>query len=195
MATPTKEQPIVLDTSQVEESIARQARYLSSQELARAGAAALNRAGRAARVAGSKAVRKQIRLRASDVKDRIETERATPGNLRFIVRFDYNPLPLHLFGNPTQTSRGFAVTIKRGGSRTRIPQGFIVDRYGGAAFMRSRADSGDRLVPRGPLRGLLGPSIGSQLEEARPAMEARATEVLGRRLAHEIGRRVERANR
>lgn len=195
MATPTKQQPIALDTSQVDEHLRKQAQWLSSQELARGGARALNRAGRAARTAGARAVRQQLRVRARDVRDRIKPKRATPSRLVFVLEFDYRPLPLHLFGNPTQGRLGFAVTIKRGGTRLRIPHGFMVDKYGGASFVRKKADNGEGLVARGPIRGLLGPSIGSQLEEARPAMEARANEVLEERLRHEVEWRVERANR
>lgn len=185
---------VTLDTAEAEELLRKQARWLSSQELAKAGAAALNRAGRAAQTQGSREVRKRLAMKARDVKARMKATRATPGRQRYKIDFDYSPVPLAEYGRPRQTRRGVGVTIRRG-KRVTMANTFISEKLGGQVLIRTMDTATGRRVGRGPVRRAYGPSIGSQLEAAKPAMDKRAEEVLDDRLRHEIRWRVERANR
>ena len=184
---------IELDTSEADQRTVNLAKWLSPGQVARAGASALNRALRAGVTEGSRAIRDQLRVKARAVRDRIDTERATPANLVAVINFDYTPLPLKEFGRPYQTRQGVKVTITKGGGRVLIPDSFISPDIGGHVVRRAK--EGDGLVPRTPVHILPGPSIGSQLEDARPRIEARTNEVMQERIAHELEWRAERANR
>ena len=185
---------ITLETAEADERQRKLMRWLGPRETAKAGAAAINRAGRAARTVGSREVRKELRVKARDVKDRMSVVRATPSRLEYRIDFDYSQLPLIMYGSPRQTRRGVSVTIKRGGGRTTIPHAFISPQHGGQVVIRTKKADGEGLVPKTPVRRAYGPSIGSQLDRAEPAMDARAEEVLADRLTHELEWRVEKAN-
>lgn len=194
-----KELPIGWEDDEVMQQLKQQARWLSSQELAKAGASALNRAARSARTTGSREVRKRIRVKARAVKKRIEIQKATPANQEAELRFDYEPIPLSEYGAPRQTKKGVTVTIKKGGGRTLIPQAHIEEQWGDEVVIRKkkgiRTGGESKRVGRTPRRTVLGPSIGSQLEKARPAMDRKSKEVMDKRMKHEIEWRVEKANR
>lgn len=185
-------EPIQLDTEGADAVLTRQAQLLSPHELAKAGAAAINRGLLAARTVGSRAVRENLALAARTVKDKMEMERATPANLEGRIHFDYSPIPLRDYG-ATQLKSGVSFRVTKGGGRSRLDEGFIVDSMGGHVFLR--AGPRDDMVARLPVEMQFGPSVGSQLERVRPAMNARADKVVGQRLEHEVSRRFEKANR
>ena len=179
---------INIDTTQADRVIERQAQLLSSQELARAGASAVNRASRAAATAMNRAIRQELAIRAGDVRERIKVSRATPGKVESTITVDRRPLPLSHYQGMRQTNRGVSVRIKRGGGLVRIPGAFIVEAYQGEAFLRAGPE-------RGPVGMLFGPSIGSQADAAWKDAERRGVEVLNDRLSREVRRRFELANR
>ena len=180
------------DDSEATEQMRRQAKWLSPHELAKAGAAAINRAARTAHTHGARAVRGELALKQSTIKSKIKRSRATPANVEATLDFDYSPIPLKEYG-ARQIARGVSFRVKRSGGRQTMRQWFINNAIGGHAFRRKR--SGDGRVPRLPIIKGMGPSVGSQLERARPVMDAKVEETIEKRMRHEIDRRVKRANR
>lgn len=178
---------IRLDTTEAEKKLRAMARYLSKQTLAKISARALNRANRAAGVAFSKEIRKDLAVKSSTVKEALQLKKATPANLSAPIIASNKPLPMSEY-RMNQTRRGVSIRVKKSGKRVKLKHAFIVEGYGNEAFER-------RGKARHPLRMLYGPSIGSQTKEAWPAVEARAVEILDKRMEHEITRAFERANR
>lgn len=178
---------VKLDTSEADAKLKKQARYLSPNDLVKAGQRAINRALSAGNTQLSREVRKTVNLRASSVKEAVSLKRARGLATDGEIRVEFKSIPLKEF-KPRQTNKGLSVRIFKGAALQKFPKGFIVESLNGQAFMRV----GDSRLP---IKLLTGPSIRSQAEAALPAVRKRAEAVLEQRMRFEVGRQIERANK
>lgn len=178
---------IELETKEAEERVKKLGRYLAPHLLALEGARALNRAALAGATEMNREIRKTLNVRAGDVRDRIEVTRAHRGKLSATIVVDRKPLPLAAF-RPRETSKGLRVRILKGSPLQTIPRAFLVGRWGDKPMQRAGAE-------RGPIRTLLGPSVGSQSAEAWASARERADAVFEQRFVRGVNRQIERANR
>ena len=180
------------DDSEATEQMRRQAKWLSPHELAKAGAAAINRAMRTARTHGGRAVRQTVAVSASTAKEKIVPHRATPARLEARLEFDTSPIPLKGYG-AKELKRGVSFRTHKRHGRQKVRDYFISRKMGGHVFRRKR--QGDGLAPRLPVQLVYGPPIGSAFDRAVPVMRGQAQRVMEERMRHEIDWRVKRANR
>lgn len=155
----------------------------------------LNRAASGVRTQASREVRQSYAIRARDIaSDVIAVEKSTTSSLAAQVRIRGKAIALAAFGAPRQTRRGVTVTVKKGAGRQLYPRAFLAQGRGGQqVFWRTRA--GGKLVPRGPIKMLFGPSV-AQIVSAKPftarllksAYERIATE-LAQQVRYRIGKR------
>jgi hypothetical protein len=178
---------VTFDTSEADARLRKLASYLSPSVLAKEGARAVNRGVVAARTVMSREIRKEINVRAGDIKDKIEITRATASRITATIKVDRTPLELRAF-RPRETRKGLRVRIKKRRGLITIASGFLVEKWQGQAVQRAGDD-------RYPLRALYGPSVGSQSQIVWEAAQRRAAEVIDQRMRRGIERQVARANR
>jgi hypothetical protein len=167
----------------------KMAGYLSSKELARANAAALNRAGKSAGGKHRKASASSVTAPASEVVSAFQDTRATANRpLYVIVVRGKASIALRHFARMRQTATGVAVKIWRNGKDAVMLGTFIVERFRGNAFTR-RGDS------RGPIKTLYGPSPRRLAEVSQGVLAEAFDKVYRARIAQEISFRITRANR
>jgi hypothetical protein len=178
------------DDKKAVERLRKQATYLSAQELARANAAALNRAGKAAsgvvrRRIGKKTTAPQSKYAESVKKDKQAS--AARGQYQITVDGNKN-VKLQHFRDMKQTPSGVQVKIFRSGKKSILRGTFIVQSLSGDAFTR-------RGKARGPLKTLYGPSPTQVVVDVETAMVERFNKVFATRIVQEIRFRVSRGNR
>ena len=152
-------------------------------------ARAINRSAEAARTVGSRLVRKNYNIERRTVLDKIKIKKAYPADLVANIGTKGRPLSVRNFETRANTPfpvRGeYAfVSVKKGSGGT-IKKSFVATTKKGYTNVFTRVTD-----KRKPLRSLHGPSMPQMYgrEEGIKAMEARATEILNKRLDHEVGR-------
>lgn len=136
---------------------------IGKKALARATKNSLNKTAVSVRAQISIKAREEITLKASDIKDAVQIERAkgsNPEQMRATVTIEDQPIPLEQYGGRPRTVKtnrgpriGVTVKVKKSGTRAVVGRGFIAAmRYSKGIFVR-RAD-GSREVKRA-----YGPSI------------------------------------
>ena len=181
-------QHIQLDSSEADQTIRNQARYLSSQALATAGRRAINRAARTARSEMSKGVRDRLAIKKRDLDQRMSITRARDTNLEATITIDNSPVSLLTFG-AKQISRGVSVRVLKSAGRTLLASAFTVGSIGGEVFTRRGSD-------RTPIDMLRGPRVARSAEEAwESRAHDAAARIINQRLDHELQRQIDKANR
>jgi hypothetical protein len=144
-----------------------QLKQLGGRQMAAAVNASTNRALAKLKTETNREIRRTYAIKAKDVNQVIEVSRSTVRGLSAVMRVKAKQIPLQDFGNAKETKRGVRVTIRRGAGRTLYPRSFQATSTKGSGkqvFWRTKA--GDKLVPRGPLKLLLGPAV-SQIVGSR----------------------------
>lgn len=175
-----------LDDELVRKKLLNQISVLDEKTLKKVEIRSLNRAIRGARTEISRSIRKDFRLKSSTLKEFMTLRRASSGakDAEATIKFRHEPLSAIRFGNPSQTRRGFSVTIFRGNRQT-ISGGFISDQLGGHGFVR-------RGPERLPIRKIFGPSVRQMapkaIEKTKKAVNERMEKELTRNLARYLKR-------
>jgi hypothetical protein len=165
------------------------ASYLSADSLAKANAAALNRAGKKAGSVWRKESVADVTAPEGKITSAFKDKKAIPGDgVYTLTVLGSKTLKLKEFSDMVQTETGVSVKIWKNGTSSNIRGAFIVDKFGVNAFIR-------RGSQRGPLKTLYGPSPKdiAQTKQARP--EAAFNETYRKRIVAEIEGRVKIANR
>lgn len=140
---------------------------------------ALKRGTNAAKTTATRAVAKDMGLKASDVRGRIRIKPATAQTLTGELRADLARISLIKFG-ARATRRG--VTYRGKGGRKRHPHAFITDLSTGAGVFERKTSK------RLPIRKLYGASIGHVFYEHRAEIIARGEEQFLAELDHQLDR-------
>ena len=177
---------IGMDSGSADATQRRIIKAMSPHRLAKVGARAINRATKSARAEGSREIRKDLVLKARDVKEKMKITKARPTKLEGRITMSKSPIPLSMF-KPGQRKHGVSVRILKSKGRGIIKGSFIIEAYGGEVFVRRYGADG-KMNKRGPLKMLQGPSIASHGKRAKPAMDAKAEEMMEKRMTHEIDR-------
>lgn len=160
---------------------------------------ALNRGATTMRAQASRMVREDYRIRARDLKgDTIRVSRkATGTSLASELHVRAAQIPLSAFSSPRETRLGVTVGVRRGGKRQLFRHAFIARGNNGVPQVFWRVKEGDRFVPRGPIKLILGPGVSQIL-----GTKERSTRLLdvGRErfvdtLRHEIAYRLTKPGR
>jgi hypothetical protein len=158
----------------------KMASYLSSKELARANAAALNRSGKSAGGKHRKASAASVTAPAESVTKAFKDRKATPSQPQYMITISGRyTLPLRHFAGMRQTATGVAVKIWRNGKDSVLRGTFLVHQFSGNAFRRV----GEQ---RGPIKTLYGP-LPTSLAQGKSDVLYQAFEKMFRaRIAQEI---------
>lgn len=121
----------------------------------------INKVAAKMRAEGSREVRKEYKVKPADINKALWLKRATPGNLKAILRARGRRTPLFVF-SARQNSRDVTVQVKVNRGRTLLLSSFeaTVGTGGhvGVFWRKERFRRGQR-VPRLPIKELFGPSI------------------------------------
>jgi hypothetical protein len=162
---------------------------LSSQELARANAAALNRAGKKAGSVWRKESAKDVTAPHDRVAGAFKDQKATPARGYYEIQVSGGAtLRIKDFTKVSQGKTGVSVQIWKRGTKTLIRGAFLVRQYQDNALIREGA-------ARGPLKTLYGPSP-KMLALTKQYKAQDAFDLVFRdRIAREINFRVSKASR
>jgi hypothetical protein len=152
-----------------DEAVRELLRSLSGRDVNAAANRAINRAATTLKSDASREVRQSYALKARYVGGRtIDVQRSSPSTLTALIRVKGGQIPISQFGSPRQTKKGVTVTVRKGKGRDFYPRAFFAILRGGQreVYWRAKGSAG-KLVPRGPLRILLGPSV-AQIASAKP---------------------------
>ena len=168
---------------------------LTGRDLPAAINFALTRAATTLKKDASTAVNKNYVVKVGTLKaDYITSEKSRSPMIGSSVRISGALIPLVDFGNPKQMKQGVKVTVKRGGGRSMYRHAFLANVRGPKRQIYWRAKEGGKMVPRGPLRVLFGPTI-AQIVSAPPFVAkllTTANERIVDTLRQQIKSRVER---
>jgi hypothetical protein len=147
----------------------------------KAGARALNKVMKSAKVQEAKDIRSIYRMKAADVKETITVRKASWSKLRAGLVTTGKRIALYLF-NAKQNRRGVAVTITKGGRKT-ITGAFIATMKSGHVGVFTR--KGNKRNPIGEKYTISAPEMagGKQMTDKTNAFVAAN---LGKTLDHEI---------
>lgn len=113
--------------------------------------------GNKARTQIDKTVRGEYNLKKKDLKGLLKVERVKPGALQVTVTAEGKKIPL-LWFSAKQKDEGVQVKITKDKGAVIIPRSFITTmEYSEQVYWRIR--KGGKLVPRGPVEALYGPSV------------------------------------
>lgn len=148
---------------------------------------ALNRSMASAKTAAVRLISQDMGLKASDVRDLVRVEEATPTRLTARLFASAKRIPLIRLGaKGREPSRGRppGVRVRMKGGAGIYPQAFIATMPSGhrGVFQRKVRLKGPRL----PIHELRGPSIWQAFQKHQAAAAARAQEQLGKNLEHEV---------
>jgi hypothetical protein len=141
-----------------DEAVRELLRSLSGRDVNAAANRAINRAATTLKSDASREVRQSYALKARYVGGRtIDVQRSSPSTLTALIRVKGGQIPISQF-----------VTVRKGKGRDFYPRAFFAILRGGQreVYWRAKGSAG-KLVPRGPLRILLGPSV-AQIASAKP---------------------------
>ena len=162
---------------------------LSAQELARANAAALNRAGKKAGSVWRKESAKDVTASEDKVTGAFKDKKAVPAKgVYTLTVLGSKTLKLKDFSEMAQGQTGVGVQIWKNGTKSIIKGSFIANVYGAHAFIRRGSE-------RGPLKQLYGPSPKDLAELKKEKAEAAFNEIFFKRIVAEINGRIAIANR
>lgn len=150
---------------------------------------AINRAAVAARTQMAREARQLYNVKHGVVLRTIKVKKSSYGNLEAEIRSRDTNIPLYSFG-ARKIGSSVYVSVKRGSGKKLTGGPFI------GTLKNPRGESGATNVftrvseSRGPLKGFYGPSIPQMIgnEEAMSKVGDRASEILDKRLSHEISR-------
>lgn len=125
-----------------------------SKKLRKAGVRALNKTAAKGRTTASKVIRETLNIKASTVKKQLTIKRATPSQMRSVIKGTYQPLPLIQFGSVKKNKNGVTAKVRKDRPRQMFKGAFIAVMPGGHKGVFRRM-SRRRL----PLRELYGPSV------------------------------------
>lgn len=139
---------------------------------------------------------KQTGIRYGMISRAVQAKRATRVSLVYEIEATGNETNLNLFG-AVQRKKG--VSARPWNVRRMFPHSFIIQRYGGKAYLRvgsASAATADKLAEYGikrtsrfPIRQVYGPNIAREIvkDDSRAAFEAIAPKLVDR-VGHEISR-------
>jgi antitoxin component of RelBE/YafQ-DinJ toxin-antitoxin module len=139
---------------------------------------AINRTAASAKTAMVRVVAKDMKLKATDVRERIGVRHATPGRLAAQLTASAKRLPLKDFG-ARPTRRG--VSANTGGGRKVYPGTFIAQMGTGHVGVFGRTST-----KRLPIAEHFGPSVVQVFEKHQQVGIDRATEQLEKNVASEL---------
>jgi hypothetical protein len=140
---------------------------------------ALNAEGDKGRTQVKKALVRQTGIKYGLINKAVETVRATPVSLEYVLKATGDETNLNLF-NARQGKRG--VSAAPWGRRQMFKHAFMVPAYGNRVYVRTTDD-------RGPLKPLFGPNIARELVKDETADTFRKGSAgIATRIAHEISR-------
>jgi len=159
------------------------------REFPAAVAGAVNRAATAAQTEAQRALRQDMNVKAATIKARMKLDRAKRGYPVATITVKGDKLRMTEFIGTRQTRTGASVKLVRNKPRTKFASGFIAKIRTHSVFQR--ISQAGKLVGRGPLKALLGPSVAVRVSQPSimRRVVARARNVLEQRIAHEIRRR------
>lgn len=162
-----------------EADIYRQLSVLMPQAIKRAEVSGINRAANSSRVLISKTVRRDLALKAKTVKDAMTIKRAryAQSTPEATITVDRKPQPLKNYG-ARQIRSGLSAKIRKRG-RQKIKSGFIIGAYGGNAYKRETS-------ARGPLKALMGPSVGGAVSARSDEVEQGIVELVDKNIRDRI---------
>lgn len=145
----------------------------------------LNRTASNVKVAMSRSIATDLRLKVGVVKDNIGIWSATPDRLNTQLTASNRRIPLIEFGArgpfPSR-GRGRGVSVRLPGGQSRLPRAFIGKMASGHRGVFKRKPGIKRL----PIVELKGPSIARVFEKHAAVGKARHAEQLEKNVAHEI---------
>jgi hypothetical protein len=140
---------------------------------------ALNHESDKGRTQVKRALVRQTGIKYSQINKAVETIRATPASLEYVLKATGDETNLNLF-NARQGKRG--VSAAPWGKRQVFKHSFTVPAYGNRVYVRTSDE-------RGPLKPLYGPNFARELVKDETAATFRkGTAGIADRVAHEIAR-------
>ncbi|CAM0557101.1 hypothetical protein EHLJMEHL_02189 [Vreelandella titanicae] len=158
----------------------------------RAMSSAINHTLNVTRTEASGAIRKQVKLKAGYVKEKLRIQRASVGKPQGAIRTPTRGTLLTRYPNRAYKSGGAGVQVKPTGGKKRMPGAFFIRFANGVQAIAIRTQYGPGLGRSEGIKVLYGPSTSQVFTDVKDDLQAPSGNRLMQRLSHEAERLLKR---
>lgn len=158
----------------------------------RAMSRAINHTLGVTRTEASKEIRKQVKLKAGYVRDKLTIKRATVNSLNGAIRTPTRGTLLTRYPHTRYKNGGAGVQIKPTGGKKRMPGAFFIRFKSGVEAIAIRTQNGPGLGRSEGLKVLYGPSVSQVFTDVKDDLQASGGNRLMQRVGHEAERLLKR---
>lgn len=158
----------------------------------RAMSRAINHTLGVTRTEASKEVRKQVKLKAGYVRDKLTIKRATVNSMNGAIRTPARGTLLTRYPHTRYKTGGMGVQIKPTGGKKRMPGAFFIRFANGVQAIAIRTQYGPGLGRSEGLKVLYGPSTSQVFADVKDDLQASSGNRLMQRMGHEAERLLKR---
>lgn len=158
----------------------------------RAMSNAINHTLGVTRTEASKEIRKQVKLKAGYVRDKLRVQRATVGRLNGAIRTPTRGTLLTRYPHTRYKNGDMGVQIKPTGGKKRMPGAFFIRFANGVQGIAIRTKYGPGLGRSEGLKVLYGPSTSQVFTDVKDDLQAPSGNRLMQRLGYEAERLLKR---
>ncbi|TFH84812.1 hypothetical protein EQG41_20425 [Billgrantia azerbaijanica] len=146
------------------------------------------------RTEASTQIRKQVKLKAGYVRERLKIRKATVNKLQGAIRTPSRGVLLSRFPNRAYKRGGIGVQVKPSGGKKRMPGAFFIGplKNSGVMAIAIRTQHGPGLGRSGGLKITYGPSVSQVFTDVKDDLQAPSGNRLMQRLAYEADRLLKR---
>lgn len=158
----------------------------------RAMSRAINHTLGVTRTEASKEIRKQVKLKAGYVRDKLSIKRATVNNVTGAIRTPARGTLLTRFPHRQYKRGGIGVQVKPTGGKKKMPGAFFIRFANGVQAIAIRTQSGPGLGRSEGLEVLYGPSVSQVFTDVKDDLQEPSGNRLMERLGYEADRLLQR---
>lgn len=158
----------------------------------RALSRAINHTLGVTRTESSKEIRKQVKLKAGYVRDKLRIQRATVSKTSGAIRTPSRGTLLTRYPHRQYKRGGIGVQVKPSGGKKKMPGAFFIRFRNGVQAVAIRTRHGPGLGRSEGLKVLYGPSVSQVFTDVKDDLQAPSGNRLMQRLAYESDRLLER---
>ncbi|WP_136247937.1 phage tail protein [Halomonas borealis] len=140
------------------------------------------------RTEASKEVRKQVKLKAGYVRDKLKVRRATTSKPQGAIQTPTRGTLLTRYPNRQYKKGGIGVQVKPTGGKQKMPGAFFIRFANGNQAVAIRTKRGPGLGRSEGLKVLYGPSVSQVFTDVKDDLQATSGNRLMQRLDYEAGR-------
>ncbi|MGM0517898.1 MAG: phage tail protein [Pseudomonadota bacterium] len=154
----------------------------------RAMSRAINHTLGVTRTESSKEIRKQVKLKAGYVRDKLKIRKATVSQLQGAIQTPTRGTLLTRYPHRQYKKGGIGVQVKPSGGKQKMPGAFFITFGNGVQAIAYRTKSGPGLGRSEGIKVLYGPSVSQVFTDVKDDLQAPSGNRLMQRLAYEADR-------